>query len=72
MVWDAGMSGREEVYAEYKAQRRRAPTCSGSSGRTSSRWSRRSATATSKVEGYEADDVIATLAAQATRRRASR
>ena len=45
----------------------RARTCSSSSGRTSSRSSRRSATATCRVEGYEADDVIASLAERAPR-----
>ena len=43
----AARSGRKEVYAEYKAQRTSRPTCCASSGRTSSRSSRRSATATS-------------------------
>ena len=27
VVWDAGMSGRDEVYGEYKAGARRGPTC---------------------------------------------
>ena len=46
VVWDAGMSGRKELSADYKAQRSSAgPTCSSSSGRTCARWSRRSATA---------------------------
>ena len=43
----------------------RARTCSSSSGRRWNRWWRRSATATCKVEGYEADDVIASLAERA-------
>ena len=46
VVWDGGHSGREQVYTDYKASAARAPTCSRSSGRRSSRWSRRSATAT--------------------------
>ncbi len=54
------------------AARRRARICSRSSGRTSSRSSRRSATATSRSTGFEADDVIATLAEQAQRRGRSR
>ena len=37
VVWDAGMSGRKEVYEEYSASATRSPTCSPSSGRT---WSR--------------------------------
>jgi len=39
VVWDAGDTGRKEVYSEYKAQR-------SSRGRTWSRWSRRLATGT--------------------------
>ena len=64
VVWDAGMSGREEVYDEYKAAGASGPTCSPSSGRTCTRWWSASATRTCKVPGYEADDVIATLAAR--------
>jgi len=33
VAWDAGTSGRTELFADYKAQRRSAPTCSSSSGR---------------------------------------
>ena len=52
VVWDAGMSGRKEVYAEYKARAHAPrPTCCRSSGRTWSRWSRRSATANVSVRG---------------------
>ena len=47
VVWDAGKSGREETYSEYKANRADAArTCCASSGRTWSRWSTRSATRT--------------------------
>ena len=46
VVWDAGDTGRKELYAEYKAQRTSRPTCSRSSGRRWSRWSRPSATGT--------------------------
>ena len=60
------MSGRDEVYEEYKAGRReRSPTCSPSSGRTCTRWSESFGYENVKVPGYEADDVIATLAGQA-------
>ena len=38
VVWDAGHSGRKEVYTEYKAQRSSGPICSRSSGPISSRW----------------------------------
>ena len=47
----------------------RGRTCSRSSGRTSSRWSTPSATATSRVEGFEADDVIASHRRARERRR---
>ena len=45
VAWDAGMSGREST-TRYKARRRSAPTCSGSSGRTWCRCRRRSASRT--------------------------
>ena len=48
VAWDAGMSGREQVYEPYKAQRRPRPDLLGSSGRTSRRSPRRSASATSR------------------------
>ena len=47
VVWDAGMSGRKEISADYKAQRSSRPTCWRSSGPTCARSSRRSATPTS-------------------------
>ncbi len=47
VVWDAGMSGRKEISADYKAQRSSPPTCSSSSGPRCARSSRDSATATS-------------------------
>ena len=47
VVWDAGMSGRKEVYGEYKAQRDSKPDLLPSSGRTCSRSWTRSATRTS-------------------------
>ncbi len=65
VAWDAGSSGRTELFAEYKAQRRSRPDLLKRSGRRWNRWSRRSAIATCKLEGYEADDVIASLAEQA-------
>ena len=48
VVWDAGLSGREKAYEAYKSERKPRPdSAAESSGRTSRRWSRRSATATS-------------------------
>ena len=71
VVWDEGDTGRKKVYAEYKAQRSQPPrACSRSSGRI------RAARVGVRlpepaVEGYEADDVIASIverARQADRR----
>ncbi len=65
VVWDAGMSGREEVYGEYKAGRRERPDL------LSEQWPYMHPLVDSfgyenvKVAGYEADDVIATLAERA-------
>jgi DNA polymerase I len=65
VVWDAGMSGREEVYDEYKAGRRERPDL------LSEQWPHLHPLVESfgyenvKVPGYEADDVIATLARRA-------
>ena len=47
VVWDAGMSGRKELSADYKAQRSSRPDLLNSSGPRCARWWRRSATATS-------------------------
>ena len=65
VVWDAGMSGREEVYEEYKAGRRERPDL------LAEQWPHLHPLVESfgyrnvKVSGYEADDVIATLAREA-------
>ncbi len=65
VVWDAGMSGRDEVYDEYKAGRRERPDLLGE------QWPHLHPLVESfgyrniKVSGYEADDVIATLAREA-------
>jgi DNA polymerase I len=65
VVWDAGMSGREEVYDEYKAGRRERPDLLGE------QWPHLHPLVESfgyqnvKVPGYEADDVIATLSREA-------
>src|SRR5205807_9593547 len=65
VVWEAGSSGRKEVYEEYKAQRRERP------GLLEQQWPQleplveafgyRNVT----VPGYEADDVIASIADRA-------
>ncbi len=65
VVWDAGMSGREEVYDEYKAGRRERPDL------LSEQWPHMQPLVEAfgyqnvKVPGFEADDVIATLAGRA-------
>jgi DNA polymerase I len=65
VVWDAGMSGRDEVYDEYKAGRRERPDL------LAEQWPHLHPLVDSfgyrnvKVPGYEADDVIATLSREA-------
>ena len=65
VVWDAGSSGRDEVYEEYKAGRRERPDL------LSEQWPHLHPLVDSfgyenvRVKGYEADDVIATLAKRA-------
>ncbi|MDQ3849986.1 MAG: DNA polymerase I [Actinomycetota bacterium] len=68
VVWDAGSSGRKEVYADYKAQRSSRP------GLLAEQWPHLEPLvdafgyANVKVEGYEADDVIASIAERARER----
>jgi DNA polymerase I len=65
VAWDAGMSGREAVYEPYKAQRPPRPDLLGE------QWPHLAPLAEAfgfrnvKREGWEADDVIATLARHA-------
>jgi DNA polymerase I len=65
VVWDAGMSGRDEVYDEYKAGRRERPDL------LSEQWPHLHPLVEAfgydnlKVPGWEADDVIATIAGRA-------
>ena len=65
VAWDAGMSGREVTYDLYKAQRPPRPDL------LSEQWPHLMPLVSAfgytnvKVEGFEADDVIATLARQA-------
>ncbi len=64
-VWDKGHSGRKEVYAEYKAQRTSRPDL------LKQQWPHIVALCEAfgypnvSVEGYEADDVIASIAERA-------
>ena len=65
VVWDAGSSGRKEVYSEYKSQRSSRPDL------LREQWPHLMPLVEAfgytnvKVEGFEADDVIASLAKQA-------
>jgi len=65
VVWDAGMSGRKEISAEYKAQRSTRPDL------LKLQWPHLAPLVEAfgysniSVEGFEADDVIATLAERA-------
>ena len=62
VVWDAGSSGRKEVYSEYKAQRSSRPDL------LKEQWPHFEPLVDAfgyrniKVDGYEADDVIASIA----------
>ena len=68
VVWDAGMSGRKEINADYKAQRSKKPDL------LSLQWPHLRPLVEAfgysnvSVEGYEADDVIAALTEQAKER----
>src|SRR5437879_6713174 len=65
VVWDAGMSGRKDLYTEYKAQRSSRPDL------LREQWPHLEPLVEAfgyrnvKVEGYEADDVIASIAERA-------
>src|SRR5437870_8813259 len=65
VVWDAGSSGRKEIYAEYKAQRSSRPDL------LKEQWPHLEPLVDAfgyrnvAIEGFEADDVIATIAERA-------
>src|SRR6202166_4693571 len=65
VAWDAGSSGRTELFADYKAKRRSRPDL------LKQQWPAMEPLVDAfgyrnvRLEGYEADDVIASLAAQA-------
>src|SRR5271165_596349 len=65
VVWDAGTSGRSEVYSEYKAQRRSRPDLLKQQWPAMEPLVEAFGYANVRVEGYEADDVIASLAVRA-------
>jgi DNA polymerase I len=65
VAWDAGMSGREVTYDLYKAQRKPRPDLLREQWPNLMPLVEAFGYANVKVEGYEADDVIASLAKQA-------
>ncbi|MBX7189357.1 MAG: DNA polymerase I, partial [Solirubrobacterales bacterium] len=66
VAWDAGMSGREVVYPEYKAQRPPKPDLLRQQWPHLLEMVEAFGYTNVKVDGYEADDVIATLTKQAS------
>ena len=68
VAWDAGNSGREQAYPEYKAGRVSRPDLLREQWPHMEPLVEAFGYANVKVEGYEADDVIATLAAKARER----
>jgi len=67
VAWDAGSSGRTEVYAEYKAQRRSRPDLLKQQWPAMEPLVEAFGYSNVKIDGYEADDVIASLAEHALR-----
>src|SRR6476619_6035222 len=65
VVWDAGMSGRKEVYGEYKAQRDSKPDLLAEQWPYMQPLVEAFGYENLRVDGYEADDVIATVAGRA-------
>jgi DNA polymerase I len=65
VVWDAGSSGRVELFAEYKAGRRSRPDLLKQQWPAMEPLVEAFGYRNVKVEGFEADDVIASLAEQA-------
>jgi DNA polymerase I len=68
VAWDAGMSGREQTYEPYKAQRPSRPDLLKEQWPHLMPLAEAFGFANVRVEGYEADDVIATLARRASDR----
>ncbi len=65
VVWDAGSSGRKEVYTEYKAGRLRQPDLLREQWPSLAPLVDAFGYTNMQVDGYEADDVIASLAERA-------
>jgi DNA polymerase-1 len=67
VAWDAGTSGRTELFAEYKAQRRSRPDLLKQQWPAMEPLVDAFGYSNVRIEGYEADDVIASLAERALR-----
>ncbi|HEY2141147.1 MAG TPA: DNA polymerase I [Solirubrobacteraceae bacterium] len=65
VAWDAGTSGRTELFTEYKAQRRSRPDLLKQQWPAMEPLVEAFGYRNVKIEGYEADDVIASLAERA-------
>ncbi len=69
VAWDAGTSGRTEMFPEYKAQRRSRPDLLKQQWPAMEPLVEAFGYGNVRVEGYEADDVIASLTERALRSR---
>src|SRR5436190_10526205 len=67
VVWDAGSSGRTEIFSEYKSQRRSRPDLLKQQWPAMEPLVEAFGYTNISVEGFEADDVIASLAERALR-----
>src|SRR6266566_1407913 len=67
VAWDAGSSGRTEIFADYKAQRRSRPDLLKQQWPAMEPLVEAFGYSNVRVEGYEADDLIASLAERALR-----
>src|ERR1700684_271607 len=67
VAWDAGSSGRTEVYSEYKSQRRSRPDLLKQQWPAMEPLVEAFGYSNVRVEGFEADDVIASLTERALR-----
>src|ERR1700758_1178632 len=65
VAWDAGTSGRSELYADYKAQRRSRPDLLKQQWPAMEPLVEAFGYSNVRVEGYEADDGLASLAERA-------
>lgn len=68
VAWDAGMSGRTELYQDYKAQRQSRPDLLREQWPAFAPLVEAFGYRNARLEGFEADDVIATLAERARER----